>query len=1027
MRFFEFFVRRRVLTTVIALIAVILGGLAYWSMGLRRFPDIEFPMVTISTIYSGGTPEEIESEITKPIEDAVSSISGVDEIRSFSQQGVSQVIVQFELEEDIDIKAVDVRNNIDQVKRELPDGAEDPVVNKFEIGQEPVITLALTGSQGPNQLYRIAEEELQERLSQLTGVASVVLTGGEEREIQVLLDAEKLRKHKISMDQVAQALESTNLDVPAGYVTEPNQEYLVRAKGRFESVEDIEKLSVTSSSESTVEIRHLGRVEDTYADTRSKSRFDGQSAVIMSIQKQSKANDVEVADRVRAEIPKLEDMLHGDAELRVVEDQSEFVRGALQNVTTNMIIGITLTAIVLLLFTSSARATAVAAVVMPSAVVAALILLLFSGFSLNILTLLALALSVGIVVNNSILILEGAVRFMEKGKPSQEAAALGAADIALPVFSTTATNLVVFLPIAFMGEIIGRFFHEFGLTIVYVTIASLGISYTLTPMLCGLLLTQDGREWRLATLIPRIWQWFLKHVKNVYVRVVGWTVRHRISTAMLWIISLVGIGFMGTSLGGEFMPETDEGRLRASIQAPAGTPLEETDKMARKLEEAVSELPHLEHYYTRVGRVSGFMGGSNVGVNLAEIGVTVADRGERDLTLDDFLDRLRPAAARIPSAQVSLQRAGGGPGTAPVEVEIQGDDLDAIRRIALDVKDVVERAPGTTSVRKSWQSGQPELRVLPVQERIARHYLSVAKVAREVRAYVDGREVREFRDVDEDYDIRIRLQKADRERAEQVEGFFIKSPATGEMLQIGQVADLSYEPAPTLITRRDRTRYVSIQSQLTGERSQTETVEAIRQGIDEDVEVPDDVEIAYAGETELIQKNFKELYQALAIAAGLTFLAASGIIESFIFGFVIIVSVPLSLIGVIIAMLIGGVTINVFSLMAIIMLVGMVVNNAIIIIDYAERPEFADKSPAERVKNSCSARFRVILMANLTTIAAMVPLALGLGFAGEIFRPIAVVQIGGVFAAGVVSLLLIPAVYCMVMDRKERKTEARSA
>jgi HAE1 family hydrophobic/amphiphilic exporter-1 len=449
--------------------------------------------------------------------------------------------------------------------------------------------------------------------------------------------------------------------------------------------------------------------------------------------------------------------------------------------------------------------------------------------------------------------------------------------------------------------------------------------------------------------------------------------------------------------------------------------------MARKLEEAVSELPHLEHYYTRVGRVSGFMGGSNVGVNLAEIGVTVADRGERDLTLDDFLDRLRPAAARIPSAQVSLQRAGGGAGAAPVEVEIQGDDLDAIRRIALDVKDVVERAPGTTSVRKSWQSGQPELRVLPDQERIARHYLSVAKVAREVRAYVDGREVREFRDVDEDYDIRIRLQKADRERAEQVEGFFIKSPATGEMLQIGQVADLSYEPAPTLITRRDRTRYVSIQSQLTGERSQTETVEAIRQGIDEDVEVPDDVEIAYAGETELIQKNFKELYQALAIAAGLTFLAASGIIESFIFGFVIIVSVPLSLIGVIIAMLIGGVTINVFSLMAIIMLVGMVVNNAIIIIDYAERPEFADKSPAERVKNSCSARFRVILMANLTTIAAMVPLALGLGFAGEIFRPIAVVQIGGVFAAGVVSLLLIPAVYCMVMDRKERKTAARSA
>ena len=1027
MKLFEFFVKRRVLTTVIALIAVILGGLSYWSMGLRRFPDIEFPMVTVSTPYSGGTPAEIESEITKPIEDAVSSISGVDEIRSFSQQGISQVIVQFELEEDIDIKAVDVRNNIDRVKRDLPEGAEDPIVNKFEVGQEPVITLALTGSQDPNQLYRFAEEELEEKISQLTGVASVVLTGGEEREIQVLLDAEKLRKHKVSMDEVTLALESTNLDVPAGYVTESNQEYLVRAKGRFESVQEIEKLSVTNTDEAAVEIRHLGRVEDTYADERSKSRFDGQSAVIISIQKQSKANDVEVADRVRADMPEWEEMLPGGASLSIVDDQSEFVRGALQNVTTNMVLGITLTAIVLFLFLGSGRATAVAAAVMPAAVVASLILLMFSGFSLNILTLLALALSVGIVVNNSILILESAVRFMEKGKPSQEAAALGATDIALPVFSTTATNLVVFLPIAFMGEIIGRFFHEFGLTIVYVTVVSLGISYTVTPMLCGLLLTQEGREWRLATLIPRMWQWCLKHLKNTYLGVLGWTVRHRISTVFLWLLVLGLAFFLARSLGGEFMPETDEGRLRASIQAPAGTPLNETDEMTRELERAVRDLPFLQHYYTRVGRVSGFMGGSNVGVNLAEVGVTVADRGERPWTLEDFLDRLRPAAARIPSAQVSLQRAAGGPGVAPVEVEIQGDDLDAIRSLAMQVMRIVEGTAGTTSVRKSWQAGQPELRVRPQQEKVTRHYLSVAQVAREVRAFVDGREVREFRDGDEDYDIRIRLQESDRQRAEQIESFFIKSPASGEMLQIGQVADLSYEPAPTLITRRDRTRYVSIQSQLTGERSQTETVGAIQRGIDEEIDVPEGVDIAYAGETELIQKNFKELYQALAIAAVLTFLAAAGIIESFIFGIIIIVSVPLSLIGVIIAMLIGGVTINVFSLMAIIMLVGMVVNNAIIIIDYAERPQFADMSPVERVKESCSVRFRVILMANLTTIAAMVPLSLGLGFAGEIFRPIAVVQMGGIFAAGVISLLLIPAVYCAIMERKERRASRKGA
>jgi HAE1 family hydrophobic/amphiphilic exporter-1 len=1014
--FFALFIRRHVMTTVLVLIAVILGVLSYLMMGLRRFPDVEFPMVTVTTLYSGGSPEEVESEITRRIEEAVSSIAGIDEIRSFSQQGISQVIVQFELEEDVDLKAVDVRNNIDDVLRELPDDAEDPVVDKFEVGQEAVLTLALTGPQDINALYRLADESLSERLSQVSGVSVVTLTGGREREIEVLLKHDQLRRYGLSIRQVVRALERTNRDVPAGYVTEPSREYLVRVKGRFADLDEIEGVRVPTPSQGRVEIRHLGRVADGHEDRRTASRYGANPAVIVSVQKQSKANDVEVVDAIRAILPELRTMLPSGARLDVVEDQSEFVRGALANVQTNMLLGIVLTALALYLFLGSWRATVIAAVVIPTALVTSFTLMAFSGFSLNILTLLALALSVGIIVNNSILILENSVRMLNEGRSREDAAAAGAADIALPVFSTAATNLVVFIPIAFMGEIIGRFFREFGLTIVYVTLASFLISFTLTPMMCGrLLVRNDERKKSIFDVITGAWQRGLDGIRRGYLKVLSVSLRHPGTALLLWVIVLaVTIFSMGRTLGGQFFPETDEGRFKIQVQAPAGVSLGVTENIVRRIERVVKNTPHLRHYYSRIGRISGFLGGSNRGVNLAEIGITVSDRDQRDMSLTDIIDSIRGELARIPGAGLTVVRAGGGPRQSPVQVEISGDNLEEIRRMAARVMSIVETVPGTAAVDKSWQSGQPELRITPTEQAVGMHGFTVGGVARAVRSFVDGQETGEYRDGDEHYDIRVRLQQADRERIEDMRDLFIRSPETGEMLRLGQVAEIRYEAAPTLVTRKDRRRYVSVTSELTGARPLTDVVNEIRRRIREEIEWPADMAIAYGGETELMRKNFRELFQALGTAAVLTFLCTAGIIESFLFAGVIVVSLPLSLIGVFLAMFLAGVQINVFSLMAMIMLVGMVVNNAIIIVDYAMRPQFADRPPAERITQACRVRYRVIVMANTTTVAAMIPLSLGLGFGGEIFRPIAVVEIGGILAAAVLSLLVIPVVYLLI-------------
>lgn len=1023
MGFFQLFVRRRVMTTVVVLIAVIVGGLAYWSMGLRRFPDIEFPVVTISTVYSGGTPGTVETEITQHIEEAVSSISGVDDIESYSQQGLSQVVVQFDLEEDVDLKAIDVLNEVDSVRRLLPDDAEDPIVRKLEAGQEPVLTLALKGSQDVNALYRLADEELSQRLSQLSGVASVNITGGQEREIAILAEAGKLRKHGVSITEISQALGQTNLDIPGGYITETGQEYLLRSQGRFDDLEQVEEVRIPTSGDGSLKIKHLGTVVDSFEDRRTTSRVNGEDAVVLTIQKQSKANDVEVAEAVRETLPDLEDFIPGGAALEIVEDQSEYITGALNNVQTNMLLGISLTALTLFLFLSSGRATAIAAVVMPVSVVATLPLMMFSGFSLNILTLLALALSVGIVVNNSILVLENSMRFLEMGHPRQQAAASGAADIAIPVLSTTATNLVVFLPIAFMGEIIGRFFRDFGLTIVYVTVISLLVSFTLTPMMCGRLLKPVSNKLSLLNSAPRAWQWGFRHFKTIYLHMLSWSLKHRKSSLALWgLVMIVVVGGLGRTLGGQFFPDTDEGRFSIMLQMPAGTPLEVTSQTVREAEEIVEkEVPHLENYYSRVGRIAGFMGGSNQGVNLAEIRVSVSDKDERKTTIDQMLNLIQPELARIPGANITVSKGGGGPQMTPIQIEVSGNDLEDVRSTAMDIMDVVQETDGTTGISKSWQSGQPEMRIIPNEDALARHRLTSSQVAETVRSYVDGNVAGDFQENNEYYDLRVRLQESDRLRAQQVTDFFIKSPETGNLLPISEVAEVRYDSAPNLITRKDQVRYVSINSQLSGELPLTEVVENIQKQIDKELDVPAGINISYGGETEMMEDNFKELFKALGIATALTFLCTAGIIESFALATVIILSLPLSIIGVVAAMIIAGVYINIFSLMAMIMLVGMVVNYSIIIIDYASRDEHADKPLLERVKEACEVRYRVIIMANITTIAAMVPLSLGLGFAGEIFRPIAVVQIGGIFAAGLLSLLVIPVVYTMVEEAKEKR------
>lgn len=1038
----ELFIRRRVMTTVLVLIAAIIGIQSYFDLGLRRFPDIEFPFATVTTVFPGGSPAEIETEITKRVEDAVSSISGIDEIQSFSQQGVSMVLIQFKLEEDIDVKAMDIRNQIDLIRRDLPDDAEDPVVTKFNITQSPVMTLALFGPQGSNQLFQLADEELSNRLSQVSGVANVEIAGGQRREIQVRLRARALRALKIPIGTVVAALQAANVDVPAGHITQTDREYIVRTTGRFESLDEIESVEIPTAGEGRVLVGDVADVVDTYGEARTLARFRGESngegeadgaqpAVVMVIQSESGSNEVDVADGVYAVLPEMRALLPEGARLDVAVDDTQFVRGALANVRSNMLIGICLTAVVLYLFLHSGRSTLIIALVMPSSVIITFTLMSFSDFTLNILTLTGLAITIGVLVNNAILIVDNVMDFIHQGEPPVEAAIKGTNDIAIAIFSSTATNLVVFVPLAFMGEIIGRFFLELGLTVAYATVVSLLVSYSLTPMMCGLLLkaegTKPGPAARVADLLfgwfARAWQWAFDQVRDIYIHMLEWCLSRwwtraltLSGTAVAFVCAIMA--FVFGIVGMEFQPSSDEGWMRLTLQMPVGSSLEATDRALRAIEEEVSEIPELDKYYTRLGQVSGFLGGSSEGVNLAEMSIYIGDRAARTRSIEQVMNELRPRLADIPSAEIVVQSTEGGPGASPVEIEISGDDLDVLRGFTEKVMQVVAETPGTTGVSKSYQAGQPEVRIDPRIDDLNRFGVDVRTVATEVRSYVEGSTASQFRDGDENYDIEVKLREEDVAYAGDVEDLYVSSP-TGEKLLIGQVADVQEEAGPSLITRKDRARLITVSSQVTGDRPLSPVIGDIKAKLAQ-MSLPEGVHINYGGEFELMQKNFAELFKAMATAAVLTFLATAGIIESFGLAAIIIMALPVCLIGVVVALILGDVTINMFALMAMVMLVGMVVNNAIIVIDYAARERHSGIPAGTAIRDACARRFRMIIMANLTTVVALIPLSLGLGFGGEIFRPLAVVQMGGILAAAVLSLLVIPVVYAVWRDVTKR-------
>ncbi len=1010
----DFSIQRRVLTEVIFLILLILGLTGYLESPVDLFPKVDIPYVTVVTVYTGAGPREIETLVSKPLEEELSTVEGLRHITSRSEEGVSTIVLEFELEMDVDAAAADVRDKVALAEPDLPDGAEKPLVSKFDINALPIMSLAVAGEIPPQDLYLLADKRIKPRLARVRGVADAEIIGGQEREILIAVDQKRLNALRLTLSDIEAALAQANLDLPSGHITEKAGEITIRLAGKIEDLGGLAEIAIPTPDGRKARLTDLAAIEDTVKEVRELARFQGRPSLAISIRKRADANTIGVADSIRRAILELERELPEDISIAVAEDNSVFIRDSLGEVNSNIVTGIVLTAICLFLFLHNLRSTMIIAVAMPTSIVCTFFLVYLFGYSINMLSMAGMALAVGILVNNAILVLENIHRYLELGRDRVAAAREGTSEIAAAVASTTLTNIVVFLPVAFMRSIVGQFFRQFAMVIVFSTLFSLLVSYTLTPMLASRFLRENSKKKK----IFEHWDRFYENLSRSYGRLVAKIIRRKslaiLGAAGLFLGSAV---FLPPLIGFEFFPATDQGAFKVVLETPVGSSLEATDAVTRKIEALLAEIPEKEKIFAMTGKTSTAHGGSSSGINLGEVGVDLIPLERRARSTGEIMNSLRPALAAIPGATFSLLETeqGGGGGGKPIQIEIRGDDIAVLNKLAGQIAGLAAGIPGTADIDTDWRMGKTEIRLVPDRRKALDYGITVGALARVLRASLTGEVASTYREEDDEFDIRVKLRQADRGFQEQVGDIFIAA-RDGQPIPITSVCRIERREGPTTITRKDRARTVTVSANVVGT-SAGEAGRSLEGLIESEIVFPPGYGYYSGGEMEMIAREFGELFKALALAVALTFLMLAGILESWRFPAMIMLSLPLALSTVLIALLLTGATINIMSLMAIIMLVGLVINNTIVIIDYANhlrRAEGLDASAA--VIRACEIRLRPILMADLTTVVAMLPLALAAGAGGGYRASMGVVSIGGMAGGAFLALLIMPAIYVVVAE-----------
>jgi HAE1 family hydrophobic/amphiphilic exporter-1 len=1021
-------IERPVFATMMILALIVLGLFSYLKLNVDQFPDVDIPYVTVTTVLRGAGPEQIETDVTKKIEDAVNPVAGLDHIQSTSQEGLSIVIIQFKLEVDGRVAAQEVREKVSAARANLPTEIEDPVITRYDPASLPIMQLTVSGNRSEKDITTYTKDVIKKRLENVPGVGSVNLVGGDEREIEVEVDAARLRGYNLSIQDVVQGVAMANQEVPAGNLVQGPRQLLLRTMGKFTSVDDFNKVIVASPGGKPVHLADIATVSDGVKERTSFARVDGKRAVGLNILKQSGSNTVRVADAVRGQIDRLKKELPADVQITMAKDNSTFIRDSVNDVLFDILYGGLLAVIVVYLFLANARPTIISAIALPTSIIASFIIMYALNFTLNVMSLMALSLAVGLLIDDAIVVIENIYRHMHEGATPKEAAKAATSEIGLAVMATTFTIVAVFIPVAFMSGIVGRFFYQFGITVAVSVLVSLFVAFTLTPMLASRWLRpQDEDLSNEGNILRRglfFFNQFFDKMSKRYRSAIAWSLAHRRMTLVfalgLFAFSFVLMRFLGT----EFFPESDQSEFTVGVNASPGTSLDQTAAICERIETVMRKRPEVTTLLTTIGA-------GNDPITKGNILVKLLKKAERKKGIKQIMAEVRRDLRDLPGANLSiLVSQGPGGGTKPVVMSVRGEDLSKLEQLGDKVERIVRTTPGAVDVENSLETSKPEIRIRIDREKASDLGLNVGLIAASIRALVDGAVATQYAEGGEQYDVRVQLRKEDRTSLENVGNLTIKSSKDTRDLQkiivpISYVASVKQGSGPSKINRYDRQREIRIDANTSGR-----TLGEVLAGIQKQtagISLEPGYSIGVTGSGEMQAESFQNILISLVLGIVFVYIVLAAQFENFWYPFSIMLALPMSLIGAVIALLVFGSAISIISLIGIIMLMGLVTKNGILLVDYTGVLRDRGMKRTEALVEAGATRLRPILMTTFAMIFGMVPIAFSVSEGSEFRSPMGQAVIGGLVTSTLLTLFVVPVVYSLIDDFSLAKAFAWTA
>ena len=1019
-------IRNHVFAWMLMAALILFGAIGYSRLGVSQNPDVDFPVINVSVGLEGASPEVIETDVVEVLEDAVVSIEGVKSISSSSRQGRASVVVEFDLKRDIDLALQDVQTRVAQAARLLPRDIDPAVITKTNPEDQPILWLNLSGDRPPQQLADYIRNVLKQRFQTVPGVGEVTLGGFLERNIRVWLDARRMESFSLTADDVVQAIQKQHIEVPAGRIESGDREMNVRAEGEAIDVREFSAIVVATRDGGPIRLSDVAVVEDGLEDRRRIARALGRPALGLGIRKQRGANAVEVARLVKQRLEEVRPTLPEGLTLAVNFDGTSVVEEAIREIQFSLLLAALLTGIVCWFFLGSWSSTVNVLLAIPTSIIGTFLCMHFFGFTLNTFTLLGLSLSVGIVVDDAIMVLENIYRHREAGQARVEAALVGAREITFAAMAATAAIVAVFLPVAFMQGIIGRFFFEFGVTISVAVLLSLLEALTLTPMRCSQFLETGERAGRYGRAVERMFE----RLSSGYQRWLLPALRHRalvlLGAAAVFAVSL---GILGL-LNRELVPTQDLSRFMIRLQTPVGSSIDYTDRMMRRAEDFLMSRPELHRYFAVVG---GFGGGD---VNTAMTFVTLKPKSERPpdpatgkrLSTQDFMTLARGELNGIPGLKAVMQDLSQQGFSAqrgfPIELSVRGPSWDRLAEHANTIMDRMRASGLVTDVDTDYQVGMPEVKVIPDRQRAADLGVSMASIGSTVNTLIGGARVARFKDAGRRYDVRVRLVSDQRQNPDDIQRLLLRTPS-GVLVRLGDVVEIVERPTLQVVTHRDRQRAIGVFANLTAGASQARALQEV-QRIGREI-LPEGYSLILAGSAQAFEESFRSLLFALVLGFAVAYMILASQFNSFSHPIVVLLALPFSISGALIALYLGGQSLNIYSMIGLILLMGIAKKNSIILVDFTNQLRAQGVPREAALLRACPTRLRPILMTSISTIAGALPAALALGPGAETRIPMSLAVIGGMVISTFMTLFVVPAGYSVMDDLVSRVRARRRA